>query len=66
MQIALVMAGLVTGYLSYRMILGLKKHGAADLEVPTRLFLEDGGKWSGDAMRRSTKDMDPSEGWRIT
>lgn len=49
MQIALVMAGLVTGYLSYRMILGLKKHGAADLEVPTRLFLE-GMVGNGQAM----------------
>lgn len=40
MQIACAMAGLVAGYLSYRMILGLKKHRATDLEVPTRLFLE--------------------------
>jgi AcrR family transcriptional regulator len=39
-QMACAMAGLVAGYLSYRMILGLKKHEAADLEVPTRLFLE--------------------------
>ena len=31
---------LVAGYLSYRMILGFKKHGATDLEVPTRFFLE--------------------------
>lgn len=40
MQMACAMAGLVTGYLSYRMILGFKKHGVTDLEVPTRLFLE--------------------------
>ena len=49
MQIACAMAGLVAGYLSYRMILGLKKHGAADLEVPTRLFLE-GIAVNGQAM----------------
>ncbi|MDD5558972.1 TetR/AcrR family transcriptional regulator [Candidatus Methylomirabilis sp.] len=49
MQIACSMAGLVTGYLSYRMILGLKKHEAIDLEVPTRLFLEGIGG-NGQAM----------------
>jgi len=49
MQMACAMAGLVAGYLSYRMILGLKKHGATDLEVPTRLFLE-GIATNGQAM----------------
>lgn len=40
MHIACSMAGLVAGYLSYRMILGLKKQGGMGLEAPTRLFLE--------------------------
>lgn len=39
-QLACAMAGLVAGYLSYRRILGLKKHGGEDLEMPTHLFLE--------------------------
>lgn len=40
MHMACAMAGLVTGYLSYGMILGLQKQVVADLEVPLRLVLE--------------------------
>lgn len=38
-QMACAMAGFVTGYLSYLVILGLKTDREAELEISTRLFL---------------------------
>lgn len=40
MHMACVMAGLVTGYLSYLVILGLKTDRGAELEISARIFLE--------------------------
>lgn len=39
-QIACAMAGLVTGYLSYLVILGLETDRRAELEISARMFLE--------------------------
>ncbi|MDD5558965.1 TetR/AcrR family transcriptional regulator [Candidatus Methylomirabilis sp.] len=39
-QMACAMAGLVTGYLSYLVILGLKTDRGTELEISTRMFLK--------------------------
>ncbi|MBI2884462.1 MAG: TetR/AcrR family transcriptional regulator [Candidatus Methylomirabilis oxyfera] len=39
-QMACAMAGFVTGYLSYLVILGLKTDRATELDISTRIFLE--------------------------